>query len=152
MSTIIKQLKYRRSSHIIQSLIPLINYTPDFLHNFDYLIPIPLHPKRQKDRGFNQSELLANLIHQHLHTTLAPPILIRTHSTTPQADIHDRNTRLTNLKHVFSLNPNIDKNILKNKSILLIDDVSTTGATLIQATQILKRAHAHIVWGLVLAR
>ena len=152
MSTIIKQLKYRKSSHIIQSLTPIINYTPDLLHNFDYLIPIPLHPKRQNDRGFNQSELLAHLFSQHLQTPINTQILIRTRATPPQADIHDRATRLNNLKHVFSLNPNINKNILKNKNILLIDDVSTTGATLVQATQVLKRAHTKTIWGLVLTR
>ena len=152
ITKLLKQLKYRRSYHVTQAFTPIISQTPIRFQKFDLIIPIPLHPQRLRERGFNQSELLAQLFSNQLKIPINNQILIRTHTNTPQADIHDRETRIKNLKGVFSLSPKIDKKTLLSQQILLIDDVSTTGATLYQAALPIKRSGATLVWGLVIAR
>jgi ComF family protein len=121
----------------------------------DLLIPIPLHPLRYRYRGFNQSEFLAREIATHLTPSFSYPlstdILKRSQLTKPQASLKNKEQRVSNLKDVFTLDTE-KAHILKEKSIWLIDDVSTTNTTLTQASIPLKKAGAKEVWGIVLAR
>ncbi|MBI4100681.1 ComF family protein [Candidatus Microgenomates bacterium] len=117
-----------------------------------FLIPIPLHPSRERQRGFNQSEILGRLLAEKLKIDFSPALLVRQKRTLPQAELRGTE-RQQNIRGVFSLNPRINKKIdLRNRSILLIDDVWTTGATLRAGGQILKKSGAKRVWGLTLAR
>ncbi len=125
------------------------------MQNFNepILIPIPLSPKRRRERGFNQAELICqNLIKldQHPHIsdsvngdiknfTLETKVLLKQKETEHQARIKDRNKRLKNLKDSFSV-LNADK--IMNRNIILIDDVTTTGATFSEAKKILKYSGA----------
>ncbi len=110
------------------------------------IIPIPLHASRYEARGFNQAELISRCLPYKLETA----ILTRFRKTLPQAKLN-RQQRLTNLSHAFGLLwPNQDK--VANRSILLVDDVTTTGSTLEQAAAVLKRAGAASVWGAVIAK
>lgn len=108
------------------------------------LIPIPLSKKRYKERGYNQSELICkNLIKldKKVNFKLEKYILIKHKETIHQAHIKNRKERLENLQGSFSIEEkNIDK--IKNKNIILIDDVFTTGATLNEARKILKKCGA----------
>lgn len=116
---------------------------------FDLVVPVPLHKKRLRERGFNQSEILARAICRDGHFVLAKNILIRKKYTTPQMEL-DREQRLENLKDVFEFVG--DNDFLKNKNILLVDDVTTTGATLEECAKILKQNGAEKVWAIVLAK
>ena len=98
------------------------------------LIPIPLHKKRLKWRGFNQSFLLAQEIGKNLKIPIED-ILIREKHTLAQVKIKNAKERENNIKNVFALGQS--KNI-KNKTIILIDDISTTGATLNECARVLK--------------
>lgn len=113
------------------------------------LIPVPLHKKRLRWRGFNQAELLALEISQNLNIPMANDILIRTKHNLPQAKITDAQARRTNIKNAFKLNK---RPCIKNKTILLIDDVCTTGATLEECAKVLKPLKPKQIWGLVVAR
>jgi len=97
------------------------------LQNYDYIIPIPLHWMRQAKRGFNQSYEMAMYL-QKKYKIVCRNILKRNRHTQLQSNLtHDQ--RLKNVKHAFSIT-SIDRARYKNKHLLLIDDVMTTGATL----------------------
>jgi len=112
------------------------------------LVPIPLHGSRMRYRGFNQAELLAREVTDYFKLPLETDILKRKISTTPQAKIKDTEKRKVNLENVFEVNPKL----VEGKIVILIDDVTTTGATLIEAAKVLKNSGAKEVWGLVVAK
>lgn len=115
------------------------------LKRADLLAPIPLHPARMRERGYNQSELLARRVSQ-LTGIPTDNALRRVKNTRTQARIVDAKKRRQNLEGAFAVtNPET----LRNKQILLIDDVTTTGATLDAAAKALKAAGAGIVYALV---
>lgn len=121
------------------------------LENFidPILIPIPLSPARLHERGFNQAELICEEIikinneRQDLNIELKNNILIKPKDTEHQAQIKDRSARLKNISGSFTIQ-NTEENIkkLKNRNIILIDDILTTGATLSEARKMLKQAGA----------
>lgn len=106
------------------------------------LVPIPLSKKKLKERGFNQSEIIAremSLIDNGELLTLSTDILYKTKDTMSQASIKNRSKRMQNLKGCFSTKR---QHLIKNKNIILIDDVTTTGATINEAGKILLKAGA----------
>lgn len=102
-------------------------------NNIDYIIPIPLHPKKKKKRGYNQSDYFAKGLAKSLNTTALTNNLIR-HVNTKTQTKKTRFKRWENVDEIFGIR---NKNVLKNKTILLVDDVVTTGATLEAAAQLL---------------
>jgi len=107
-------------------------------------MPIPLHLSREKARGFNQIEFVLNRLPREFSdgslSTLEPDILERTRETKPQTRL-SRSDRLSNVAGAFEV---ASGNDLKNSHIFLIDDVTTTGATLVNASTPLKRAGATV--------
>ncbi|MCX6766553.1 MAG: ComF family protein [Candidatus Moranbacteria bacterium] len=153
----VHNFKYRFVSDISQPLAELVCRA--LIRNDaalpDFLVPVPLHPKRLRWRGFNQSLLLA----RHISDELTPSmeieildILQRKKFNRPQMQIKNYQQRLKNMQNIFGLIENIDKNIIKNKSILLVDDIATTGATLEECAKVLKSAGAKKVFAAVVAR
>lgn len=130
---------------ILKSEIPL----PDFI------VPIPLHSRRLRFRGFNQSELLAYVVSQRLTPGFEIPVLnnllIRKKYTSPQMTIKKYAERKENIQNSFIINKNFLENI-KNKKILLIDDICTTSFTLLECAKILKNNGAKKVSAAVIAR
>ncbi len=144
--------------------------------NPDFLIPVPLHHRRLRYRGFNQSEVLArNLLEILLKDSsdsftkptswkLSPDLLIRQRYTPPQVKLESRHQRLENLKEAFAVNPKFirkgkvrinstSQNFpIQNKHLLLLDDISTTGATILECVQALAPFRPHSISALVLAR
>lgn len=115
------------------------------------LIPIPLHKRKKRQRGFNQSELLTEVIASHFSLNFHSKILLRIKNNPPQAKINNFIEREKNTKDVFQI-PISSLNLIKNKWIILIDDVYTSGATMQEAARILKKSGAKKIIGLVLAR
>lgn len=97
-----------------------------WLNQIDAVIPVPLHPRKQAKRGFNQSELLAAALAKAADKELLTGMLIRRHFTETQT-LKSRAERLDNLKNAFSL---VSSATANNKHLLLVDDVLTTGATI----------------------
>jgi ComF family protein len=115
---------------------------------FDLIVPVPLHPKRLRWRGFNQSVILAREIGSRWSLPVDPFILLRSRETPPQTQLTEEERR-KNVRRAFSVNP--EKSI-EGKSILLVDDVYTSGATVNECSRALKRAGASEVHVLTLAR
>lgn len=112
------------------------------------LIPIPLSPKRYHERGYNQAELICrelikiNNLRDGIDLKLENNVLIKIKETEHQARIKNRNIRLKNLIGSFVVK---NSELIKNRNIILIDDITTTGATLSEARKNLKQAGARKV-------
>ncbi len=115
-----------------------------------FVVPIPLHVKRERTRGFNQAHVLAHWIEQ-MYGLPVLPVLERSIHTESQALVTGRDRRLGELDSVFSLNPHFVEDGVPNH-ILLCDDVFTSGATMDAAAERLKQAGAKNVWGFVIAK
>lgn len=120
---------------------------PDVFKNY-YLAPIPLHEAKKNWRGFNQVEMLADLLSDKYKINQAPNVIVRKKATKSQVGL-TKVLRAENLRSAFEC---VDKKYVKDKKFLLFDDVWTSGATLKNAGAVLKRAGAKKVWGLTLAR
>lgn len=153
----IHTLKYR---FIPDIALPLSGFLSSTLKKTDVplpdvIIPVPLHRRRLKFRGFNQSELLAQGLSHTLTPGLEIPlltsVLLRTRYTKPQMKTDSRAERLANLKDAFAFAPG-KENQISGKNCWLVDDVATTGTTLEECASILKQHGARSVFGIVLAR
>lgn len=111
------------------------------------LCPIPLHPSRKRWRGFNQAEILCDTLSAELNLPVAH-VLTRHKKTKTQKDLK-KEQRLKNVLDAFKLTPKAD---IRNKNIILVDDVATTGATLQEAAKVLKRNGASKIICLTVAR
>lgn len=139
--SIIHLLKYTKFQKIGYFLgIELGNFIAQTLNNlnfsFDGIIPIPIHKVRKRERGFNQSEIIGNAIGKVLNLTTYPNLIIRNKYTISQTNLNFEQ-RIENVRDVFKLNS--DNKFLKGKSLLLVDDVITTGSTLYNCGNLLKR-------------
>ena len=112
-------------------------------------IPIPLHKSRKRERGFNQSEILTEFLGTHFGLLAAADALSRVKNTLPQIEMEDDTGRRENIREAFLADR---PEAIKNKTIILVDDVSTSGATLEEAARALKKAGARSVWAAVIAR
>lgn len=110
------------------------------------LVPVPLHSKRKRWRGFNQSEILAKSLAERFGVHFSDS-LVRTRETATQVGLK-RDERRKNVKDAFSLKNSAD---VRGKNILLVDDVFTSGATMNDCCRVLKRAGAKSVWGMAVA-
>jgi ComF family protein len=114
----------------------------------EVLVPVPLHHKRLRERGYNQSRLLAQELVKLTNLPMVDDCLTRHRHSPPQARTATVDERRSNVASAFSCRDGR----LQGKKVLLIDDVSTSGATLDACARALKEAGAISVWGLVLAR
>ena len=132
---------------ILKSDFPnLIKY---WRQNDFVLIPIPLHFSRQNWRGFNQSELLAKKLAKNISLDFSNQVLIRHQNTLIQARLKKTENRSKNVANIFSLHQSIGN--IKNKNVILFDDVSTTQSTLISAFSTLKTLSPSHCWYLTLS-
>lgn len=155
LARLIKSLKYKFMMPLATILGQLLaERFPSHESAFEgaTLVPIPLHPHRERKRGYNQALLLAETLTKR-HGFPLKEVLVRYRNTPPQAQQPSRAARLSNLENAFSLrDPTATSASLLNKKFILIDDVCSTGATLNETAKVLKAAGAATVWGIVLAR
>jgi ComF family protein len=121
---------------------------PDFGAQPPVVVPVPLHPKKLRQRRFNQSEAVAEAMIKatHFDLELAPKLLIRKRETESQTGL-TRQQRVANLRGAFRA-----ENPISGKNILLVDDVFTTGTTASECARVLRRAGAEKVWVATVAR
>ncbi len=118
------------------------------MDSVDVIIPVPLHPTRLRERGFNQSYLLAKAVGDQLKIQVWEKALSRTRYTQPQAKMQ-RKERLRNVTDAFNVNPIFN---IKSKNIVLVDDVFTTGSTMNECARTLCLAGARTVTSLSIVR
>jgi competence protein ComFC len=149
LANVFAEIIYEKIIEELSELSVLQNFTEPIL------IPIPLTPKRYRERGFNQAELICREIVKISETQgetffLANNILIKPKDTEHQARIRDRRERLKNLVGSFVVK-NSEQAKIKNRNIILIDDITTTGATLAEARKVLREAGARKVIAFTIA-
>ncbi len=114
----------------------------------DVIVPVPLHPKTERQRGYNQAALLAKVVGQTLDIPVETNILAQTRPMKPQATLGERE-RWENVKGAFGI---AEPELVRGKIVVIVDDVMTTGATLNECAKALKRAGARQVYCLTFAR
>lgn len=113
----------------------------------DAIVPVPLHPRRLRQRGYNQSSLLAREVAKVSGLALVEGSLVRLRDTPPQARSSNSEERQANVEGAFTC---CDQR-LQGKRVIIVDDVFTTGATLSACATAVKAAGAVSVWGLTVA-
>ena len=159
---LVKLLKYKNTRHAAEvfgaplaaALSESLGEDALFISNRKILlVPVPLARGRRKMRGYNQAELLARAMLRHLDAgaltvSIDAGLLVKVRDTKAQADIPKRSERLANLGDCFRVAPG---RVPKGEIVILIDDVTTTGATLLAARRALVKAGFRTVYALTVA-
>jgi competence protein ComFC len=147
---LIHRFKYDRKiplgNRLAQSLGQAVAQDEDFA-NCDLVIPVPLHRARHRERGFNQSEILAEGVSQAIDLPLVKEILKRKKNTKDQTYLNAQQ-RAENVRDAFVV---IQPEKVKDKKVILVDDVITTGATLNECARMLEKAGAKRIFAVTLA-
>lgn len=147
---LVLRLKHADSTHLPKSLASwMAQVGQDFWADTDYLVPVPLHRWRLFSRRYNQATLLARALSNRVDIPVLTNVLIRKKRTQSQGR-KSRQERHKNVKDAFEVQD--PRTILKGKTVTLIDDVWTTGATLEACTKMLKQSGVDRVYVLTLSR
>ncbi len=116
----------------------------------DFLaVPVPLGRRRENERGFNQAELIARVLAEKLDMDINTKNLSRIKNTPPQSEINNFESRMKNVAGIFQA---VDPDIFANRKIVLVDDVTTSGATLKEAAGAIKKCRPKTIIALAAAR
>ncbi|MCL2576912.1 MAG: ComF family protein [Defluviitaleaceae bacterium] len=145
---LLHQMKFHNKKRVAQGLglFWAMQFSQKDLQEDFTLVPMPMHQKKQRERGFNQAEILTAALSKKLGYPMEN-ILIRTHDTPPQAGLHP-SQRAENVKDVFAIRKN---EIVEGKKIILTDDIFTTGSSLNECAKTLKNAGASKILCMTLA-
>lgn len=144
----IQKLKYKQDIGLANYFAkPLKDLLMSTRWQIDMITAVPLDRDRLLQRGYNQAALLSKSLTRHTGIPFEPDILIKRFPTKPQVGLSEED-RLSNVLNAFSSNP--EK--IKGKSVLVVDDVITTGATMDACSTALKTSGANVVYGISLAR
>lgn len=152
MKEAILQFKFQNKVGLGKPLArELIAQVPNGLNlsAYDLILPVPLHKTHQKQRGYNQAEILAKYLARHYHIPLILNNLIRIREIKAQSQIKGHQARKDNVKNAFRVK---NSQIIDGQRVILVDDVFTTGATVNECSKMLKQAGAHVVCALTLSR
>ena len=152
VKNLVKFFKYNKWKCLVKLMEPIIcDYLVVLGYDFSGFtaVPIPLHPERRKERGFNQSELIAEIFCGHARAKLDFGNLKRVKETLVQAELKNAEERRENVKNCFALS---NPEAIRNKNIVLVDDVFTTGSTIGEAAELLKKSGAKKIIAFVFAK
>lgn len=150
---LIWKLKYNKKVLAAEPLKKIItayldNFNLEIFKNFN-IVPIPLHPQKEKERGFNQTLIIAKIIQERINIPILENILIKNKNTLPQMKLKNFKQRTENITDSFIIK---NSQNIAGKNILLVDDVTTTGSTLIEASKTLKSAGAKKIIAITIAK
>jgi ComF family protein len=151
LRTVLHELKYRGRRRAARRLAEALLDAPAarrLLTADAVLVPVPLHPRRRRERGFNQSELLAAALARRTGLRMAPAALVRRRDTSPQAGLTAA-ARRANVEGAFAVR---QRARVSGRPVVLVDDVLTTGATARGCARVLREAGASEVRVLTVAR
>lgn len=133
--------KFNEKSYLYKTLAKLILeakiFREDFINKYDVIICVPVHKKRMKKRGYNQSKLIAREIAKELEIEYVDKAIVKGKNIVAQSSL-DMLGRMKNIKDAFSVGPDVEK--IKGKNVAIFDDVFTTGATVNECGKVLKEA------------
>jgi ComF family protein len=137
---LVHELKYHRGLHVLSDIEEIFRRATHVLElaRGATLVPVPLHPRKLRERGYNQSELVAECLARAAGGGARVQRLLRRTVDTVSQTHHDRRARQANLKNAFALLPGVS--ISAAHAYLLVDDVFTTGSTLNSCALALRRA------------
>ncbi len=137
---LVHELKYHRGLYVMEDVAALFRQIPGLLDwiRDAVLVPVPLHARKERERGYNQSQLLAECLARAAGGGARTVRLLQRTEDTPSQTYHNRKTRLDNLKNAFALAPGAA--ITPAQHYLLVDDVFTTGSTLNSCARVLRHA------------
>ncbi len=147
---LIWRLKYEKNTYAARALSRLMREhldTAGVSPSHAVFIPIPLHKSRERERGFNQSELIGSFVANAFQLPFERKALVRIKNTAAQAETKNRHERTQNMTGVFYAR----EEYVRDKNVFLVDDVYTSGATMEEAVRTLKKAGAKHVVALVAA-
>ena len=142
--------KFNEKSYLYKTFAKIILNNEkiySFLKKYDIMVYVPMHTKKKLQRGYNQTELIAKEIAKQLGIKLQKNNLIKIKDTAKQSSL-TRKQRIQNVKGAFAIK---DKDVIKNKKVILFDDIYTTGSTVEECSKVLKTAGAKEVVVLTLA-
>jgi ComF family protein len=142
-------LKYRFIYTAVEELVSCLGFKGLSLPGKPVIVPIPLHIKRERWRGFNQAEILGKFIAKKNNWEFVNNALLRPENTTPQVNL-GKTERMQNIRGKFAVNRGFIPDV--SKIYIIFDDVWTTGSTILEACKVLKKAGAKTVWGMSVAR
>lgn len=149
--SLIIDYKFNEKPYLYKSFLEFLNkYQKKYVQFeiYDIIIPVPISKKRKKERGYNQSLLIAKEIAKNENIKLKDNVIVKAKNNTTQSKLN-KEERTENVKNVYKITKN--KEII-DKNILLIDDIFTTGATLNECSKMLKQAGAKKVDVLTIAK
>jgi ComF family protein len=146
IQTLLHSMKYEKMKSVGRMLGSQIGSSIAELNGiaFDYTVPVPLHKARIRDRQYNQSEFIARGVSEVLNTIVLNDVLVRTRYTQTQIKLN-KAERKENVKGAFEVNQK-HKDKITDKNIIVVDDVITTGATILECAEVLKQAGAGKIW------
>ena len=120
-----------------------------FFEKYDIIIPVPMTNKKIKERGYNQTEIIAKIISQNItNITMQKNVLIKYKNNKVQSQLN-KEQRQQNVQNVYELN---NEEIIKNKNILILDDIYTTGATCNECAKTLRKAQPNKIGIITIAK
>lgn len=122
----------------------------EILKSYDIIIPVPIHNKRRKERGYNQTELIAKEISKSIYELEYIDILVKNVNTVPQSTLNKMN-RATNSKNVYKLKYK-SKQEIEQRKVLIFDDIYTTGATANECAKTIKQLNPNKIGILTIAK
>lgn len=148
---IILDYKFNEKSYMYKTFMNFILKNENIFENikkYDTIMPVPISKKRYKERGYNQSYLIAKEIAKHTNLEIMNNCLIKTKNIIEQSKLN-RKERKINIQGAYELK---NKQLIKNKKILLIDDIYTTGSTVNECSKMLRKAEVQKIGVLTLAK
>lgn len=152
LTRLIHKIKYQSKDWALKAVMPAFRASfpvEEFREIVDLVLPVPLHPSRLRQRGFNQASLIGTEVAAWLGKPLREDILLRTKPTKAQMKLEKREDRRKNVSEAFAVQSG---GALEGKRILLLDDVYTSGSTMGECAKNLRQSGAFKIFGLTLAR
>ncbi len=152
IKSLIRKGKYRGNFKSYLPIIELFNSKSDFLLNLEncILVPVPISKKRLQQRGYNQCEKICEYLEEFIPQSKTINLLKRTKETKSQYSLK-REERMVNMKNAFEIDQKLVK-LIEYKKVVIIDDISTTGATLREACKEVYKANPKEIYCLTLSK
>lgn len=148
---LILSYKFKENSYLYHTFVKILVNEEKicrFIKTYDIIIPVPIHPKRKGERGYNQTELIAKALGEKLKRRVNTRALRKYKNTKPQSTLNQKE-RIKNSQNVYAI---LKEEEIYQKKLLILDDIYTTGSTVKECSKVLKNAGASSIGVLTIAK